>query len=183
MGHSKFGRREVIDLSIYDENGRFITKLDSLKNSYIGSKGAKGLVKVQDALVDQFLIAFIGEYEKSSLSDFQKDIHNELKKHTYIINSKSRKKCKLVATTLWRNENSEDKKIIFEIPNAVTVNNTKFYNDGTIPSPLDVTFAFYPYNDKKDIYKIHIESDSSDSEERLIEFLSELAEGNKNNRK
>ncbi|QDX94605.1 hypothetical protein EEL30_21405 [Brevibacillus laterosporus] len=168
MRHSKYGRREVIDLSIYDENGRFITKLDSLKNSYIGSKGTKGLVKVQDALVDQFLIAFIGEYEKSSLSDFQKDIHNGLKKHTYIINLKSRKKCKLVATTLWRNEDSEEKKVIFEIPNAITVNNTKFYNDGIIPSPLDVIFEFYPYNDKGHIYKIHIESDPSDSEDRFV---------------
>ncbi|AYB37667.1 hypothetical protein [Brevibacillus laterosporus] len=179
MGNSKYGRGEVIDLSIYDENGRFITKLDSLKNSYIGSKGTKGLVKVQDALVDQFLIAFIGECEKSSLSDFQKDIHNGIKKHTYVINSKSRKKCKLVATTLWCNEDGKDKKVIFEIPNAVTVNNTKFYNDGTIPSPLDVTFAFYPYNDKEDIYKIHIESDSSDSEDRFIGFLAGLAEGSK----
>lgn len=43
----KYGWREVIDLSIYNNKGSFIPKLDTLKNSYMGIKMDRELQKCQ----------------------------------------------------------------------------------------------------------------------------------------
>lgn len=170
----KYGWREVIDLSIYNDKGSFITKLDTLKNSYIGIKNGQGIVKVTDALFNQYLMAFLSKYEDNTKSDFEKDITNEPQKDTYVFNINQKRSCKLIGTTHFkRNEDHKDIKVTFEIPNAITGNSMKFSADGIEVTPFDLIFEISPFNDEGDIMKLHIEDDDNASRDarRFIDGL------------
>jgi hypothetical protein len=165
----KYGWKEVIDLSIYDENGRFVTKLDSLKNSYIGFKDGKGIVKVQDALFDLYLIAFLGKYQNDKRSDFEREIENKPSYDTYSLNINSKRKCKLIGTTSFRRETDfKDVVVKFEIPNATTKNSLHFSNENDV-TPFDIVFEFEPFNDEGDILKLHIENIDGLNADRVVE--------------
>lgn len=173
----KYGWKEVIDLSIYDENGRFVTKLDSLNNSYIGFKDGKGIVKVQDALFDEYLIAFLGKYQGDNRSDFERDIENKPSYSTYTLNAYIQRKCKLIGTTSFRREDDGENVVVkFEIPNATTKKIITFSNENIV-SPFDIVFEFEPFNNEGDILKLHIENNDETmiKTERLLKnFWNEV---------
>jgi hypothetical protein len=147
----KYGIRDVLDLTVFDESGKLVAILDSLKNSKI----CNGYVVIKDALFDEDFLKFIGREEKCN-NDYDKYLSNE--KTTIIINENIVKKCKLIGVMLWRKDsNCKDIKCKFEIPKATTVNSFELDSapDGD-PSTNDIIFKIMPYNEIGDLYKIHI---------------------------
>ena len=102
----KYGAKEVLDLYVFDENGKFITKLDSLKESaiylYEYEDGLRARLIAKDALLDIELLKFIQNTKEKNLTDFDRYLKlNEM--HTITFNAKNTyKKCKLIAKSIIR---------------------------------------------------------------------------------
>ncbi|ASA22582.1 hypothetical protein [Paenibacillus donghaensis] len=155
-----YGTREVIELLVFDENGNKVAHLDSLKQSYLKtSQGYSPYLYIKDALLNYDLLEFSHAEVKNNRSDYEKELNNEKDFKEISYNPKLVKKCKLIAKTLYRTDDTkEDKEVYFNIPNAKTNGAIDFTscNEGE-PSTFDSVFSIHSYNENGDIFKIRIE--------------------------
>lgn len=122
---NKYGAREVLELMVYDEDGNFITRLDTLRNSKItiNKLGSAALIAT-DALLNIDLIQFIHGDTFKSLTDFNKMIKCIASKTISFNVNKMTKPCKLIAKTVIRSVNDlKDIYAFYEIPYANIVSN------------------------------------------------------------
>ena len=157
----KYGAKEVLDLYVFDENGKFITKLDSLKESaiylYEYEDGLRARLIAKDALLDIELLKFIQNTKEKNLTDFDRYLKlNEM--HTITFNAKNTyKKCKLIAKSIIRRvESDTDDIYMYEIPDANIVNTFNSKQTGYEPSVYDLKVEIQPFNEAEDLFKMHL---------------------------
>lgn len=117
----KFGSLYVFNLSIFDENGKFVTTLDSLQYSRLCYTGKSCFVEVNDALMDDDFLKFMGiETVNKNISDYDKyRSGNDRYKTSVSFDNTNEIKCKLIGNGIIRDsKNGEDRGFRFEIPNA-----------------------------------------------------------------
>ncbi|WP_440109989.1 hypothetical protein [Paenibacillus sp. QZ-Y1] len=173
----KYGQRSVIDLYVFNENGKLITILDSLKESYIDPNKAYPILYAKDALLDDSLLEFFNRREIDNKTDYEKFVSNgfeEEKSIKTLVYRQNTKECKLIAkATIRDSESSSERYIYYEVPEANVSNYDSFNSSATQVSEWDLVFNIKPYNEDKDLYKIHIEQDETD---RLQEFFADTAD-------
>lgn len=157
----KFGNNDVLEVTIFDEKGTVITTLDTLKSSnlFLDNEGVFRLV-VEDALLNDAVLKFIGKHEKDSSSDFDKYLKKQKYGTTITFNRHTDKSCKLIGKGILREVDSNmDKEFLFEIPNAVTTTQFEFRKDLDVynPSTFWLGFIAKPFNDEGDSLRMHIE--------------------------
>ncbi len=144
MSENKYGAISVLDLIIYDENGKFVTKLDTLKESTISiDENGNGFLFAKDALFDMDLIDFLYNDNDNSkeLSDFEKAIKHMTNKTITFKKNTDSKKCKLIAKSILRNSYTRlDEEVIYEIPNATISKGFEHIANNEEPSPFDLRF-------------------------------------------
>jgi hypothetical protein len=154
----KFGNNEVLDLSIFTEEGNLVTKLDSLKNSsVIITETGRGYIFIKDALLDQRFLEFLGKVERNEVSDFDKQLNREAHTTTITFNKKLNKKCRLIGKGLLINpEDCSNKIFTIEVPNATTGKAFELTKEYDYSSEFDFVFTINPFNDDGDLFKLHI---------------------------
>ena len=170
FNENKFGSKEICDLLIYDENGNFVVKLDTLKNAKLSTEVCEGTLIVKDALMNIDFLKFMNNSE----SDFENCNGKNLSQNI-IFNADSRfpMDCKLIAITYLRNMDGYDYKCVYKIPKAIIKN--KFMSNmsaGGDPDTFDITFTIKPYNENNDLFEMKIE-DNTDIQ-RLENKISSL---------
>lgn len=157
----KLGYNEVLEVSVFDENGSLVTTLDTLKSSSIvlGVDGVFRLV-INDALLDDKLLKFLGKEEKDESTDFDKYLKKQKYGTTITFSQYIDKNCKLIGRGLLRNSSDmTDREFIFEIPKARTGKSFeigKDYERNTMPE-FELIFEAQPFNDQEDSFRMHIE--------------------------
>ncbi|WP_090739391.1 hypothetical protein [Paenibacillus sp. Mc5Re-14] len=150
----KYGQREIIDLTIYDELGNKVAHLDSLKESYLG----KHTVFVKDALLDLDLLKFMGKAEDKFVSDYESESSREKYDTTIVFNHNTTKPCKLIGKGVIRSqETGRDVEFMYEVPKAeISLNYTMIVESSPNVSDHDFSFDILPFNEEGDMYKLHI---------------------------
>jgi len=157
----KFGNNEVLEVTIFDEKGMVVTTLDTLKSSnlFLDKYGVFNLI-VEDALLDDKLLKFIGKHEKDNLTEFDKYLKKQKYGTTITFNRHIDKSCKVIGKGILRETDScLDKEFLFEIPNAMTTTQFEFSKDLKYhdPSTFWLGFIAKPYNEEGDLLRMHIE--------------------------
>lgn len=117
----KLTNKEVIDLMVFDINGKLVTKLDTLKDSQIfyDQHSEKYYIGVNDAVFNFDLHKFL--HEEENLSDFE--LAKKGFKKTLRIKKVKPKKCKLIGKTFGiETDQYKDTLITFEAHNAEITN-------------------------------------------------------------
>lgn len=151
-----YGVYQVLDLSVFDKEGKFITQLNSLKESNLSLDG-DGKLFVKDALLNMDFLKFMQDVKEDNITDYDRVLKlYETQTVTFNV-KKSTKECKLLALTVARTqEENKDHVFMFEIPNAEIDKRFNMNISGENPSVFDALFMFKPYNDEGDIIKMHI---------------------------
>lgn len=155
---NKYGVYKIMDLMVYDKDGSFITKLNTLKNSAISiDTNGEAYLIAKDALMDIDLLRFVYGDRYKNLSDFDSFINHITNKKITFNNKKLTKPCKLISTSVLRNAyNGKDEIAYYEIQKAEIV--SPFYygsDDGINPSIFDLHFHIEP-NANGDLLHLHI---------------------------
>lgn len=155
----KYGQRDVVDLLVFNEEGKLIAKLDSLKESNIYVGRLDSQVYVKDALLNSDILEFIGKKEKQPVrTDFENHMIKKNAGTTISFGKPNTKKCKLIAVSLLvRDDIGTSVEVTYEIPNATLNTGLNFEHSNVDPTDLDLVFNILPYNDEGDLYKMHIE--------------------------
>jgi hypothetical protein len=154
----KFGNNEVLEVEVFDETGKLVTKLNTLKDSKLVILHEKGYLFIRDALLDQKLLEYIGQVQDDENSDFEKALTKSKYSTSITFNKKLNKNCKLIGRGLLRSEKDyTDKEFLFEIPNAVTGKDFELNKHEGHVSDFDFAFTIRPYNHNGDLFKMHIE--------------------------
>jgi hypothetical protein len=158
----KFAQRSVIDLTVYDESGSLVVTLNSLKESSIILNSPTPAVYVKDALLDTYLLKFIGREERSQLTEFEKDLGTRSYQTTIVFGKPIKKKCKLIGKGTFRDSyTSRDIEFLFEIPNVELAYGYDFENNNERASEYDLNFLILPFNEEGDTVKLRINEPSS----------------------
>lgn len=153
----KFGQFQALEVAIFDEEGKVVTILDTLKNSYLSIKDNRGYLFVKDALLDKELLKFIGKTEVDNSSDFDKLLKKQKYATTITFNRSLKRRCKIIGNGLLRNSSDfKDQEFLFEIPEATFGGDLDFISDCDNVSEFDFVFKIYPFNDNGDLFKMHI---------------------------
>ncbi|PZT57335.1 hypothetical protein [Paenibacillus silvae] len=172
----KYGQRSVSDLYVFNKNGKLITVLDSLKESYIDPNNTP-ILYAKDALLDDSLLEFFNRQVNDNKTDYEKFVSGgfeEEKTFKTLVYRQTTKECKLIAKTEVRDsESGQDRYVYYEIPEASVSNYNSFNSSSTQTSEWDLVFNIKPYNEDKDLFKIHIEQDESD---RLQKFFTDAVD-------
>lgn len=153
----KFSNFNVLDVSVFDENGELITELNTLKDSQLVIQAGVGYLHIVDALLDQDLLEYIGSAEEEKMSDFEKHLLRQKFSKTITFNKNSNKKCKIIGRGFMRNaEDFKDKEYLFEIPNAEIGSGVDFTGFSEEVSVYDFVFKINPFNEEGDLFKMHI---------------------------
>lgn len=153
--------QDVIELEVFNENGEFVTKIDTVKESgLIWMEGVENsYLAIKDAIVNFKLIEQLGEVEKSETSDFDKRVNGNKNSKTVVFSQfPKNKKFSLVgrgiAYSLETAELSHDFEIV--IPNAELVNEYSFKSELGEPHMPHFVFKINPYNGNDDLFKVVI---------------------------
>lgn len=154
--------KDVLELYVFDEEGRFITKLDSLKESAIylyenNIHNMRARLIAKDALLNIDLLKFIQNVKEEDLTDFERYLKlNDI--HTITFNAKNKiKKCKLIAKGLAKRADTQNDDIYFyEIPRAFIVNSFNSETSLDKYSVYDLKVEIDPFNDAEDLFKMHL---------------------------
>lgn len=156
-----YGVNEVLDLYVFNEEGKFITQVKSLKESgiYVSDSTeseSEAILIAKDALLNIDLLKFIQGTKDDNLTDFERYAKiNEV--HTITFNAKNKgKKCKLIAKSIMRNLNQLDNEYLYEIPNAYIVNSFSSVKELDKISDFDLKIEIKPYNEEKDLFQMKI---------------------------
>jgi len=153
----KLGNFNVLDVSIFNEDGKLVTELNTLKNSKVLVRQGRGYLHIVDALLDQKLLEFIGSTEEDKASDFEKHLNMQKFSKTITFNENLNGQCKVVGKGLMRNaDDMKDVEYLFEIPNAEFGGNIDFDGDIDDLSKYDLVFKINPFNEQGDLFKMHI---------------------------
>lgn len=157
----KFGYNEVLEVTVFDDLGKLVTTLDTLKSSYLRiDAGGKASLFVEDALLDDKLLKFINKSEENTATDFDTYVKKQKYGTTITFNKSINKDCKVVGRGIMRKaDDGVDKEFIFEIPKAEI---GQGFNFGTDSSNTEISvfgYKFSPkeYNESGDLFKMHIE--------------------------
>jgi hypothetical protein len=115
--------KEICDLLIFDKNGDYITRLNTLRKSSIRTYNdngvMKGSIEIKDALFNTDLFEFIhsNSIPVSAFNYLKNNILNT--KGIKINNHILKKDCQLIAVSIWREcETQKDIPYLYLIPNA-----------------------------------------------------------------
>lgn len=150
----KFGQHGVFDLEIYDENGKFVTKLDFLNEGDIDIK--ENRIRISSQLLNTELLEFMYETEKDDRSDFDKAF-NKNNTPTILVKD-SFKKCKLIARTEIRSSSTcLDHTLVYEIPNTHIDTGLHLPHSSNRVADYFLVFHINTFDDSGHLFKIHIE--------------------------
>lgn len=151
----KYGVKEVVELFVFNEDGKLVTTLDTLRNSRIASSEDDDFIFVEDALLDIDLLRFQQNSEMDMVDDF-KTVLNQIKGVPVKVNKNNKsKKCKLIAKSALRNrETGADKYIYYEIPNAEIINSLEIDTSNCELSTFDILFKIIT-DDNGDLFTIY----------------------------
>lgn len=151
----KYGVKEVIELFVFNEDGKLVTTLNTLRNSNIISNENDDFLFVEDALLDINLLRFQQNSETSIEDDF-KTVLNQIKGVPVTVNKNNKsKKCKLIAKSIMRDRDTgSDKYIYYEIPNAEILNRFEIDTANCEPSAFDILFKITS-NEDGDLFTIY----------------------------
>ncbi|GFN32425.1 hypothetical protein [Paenibacillus xylaniclasticus] len=153
----KYGQREVLEVMVFDEDGKLITNLNSLKNSGIHLTNHP-FVLVKDALLDTNLLKFIGKVEDNKLSDYERMTGSPKYSTTITLGRKNNKKCRLIGKGYYREEHTnKDVEFMFEVPNATIRHDIELTQSNVEVAEYDILFRIEPFNNDGDVIKIHIQ--------------------------
>lgn len=156
-------QQDVLEIAIYDENGKFLNEIKfgkevELKSFQDSSNKQEGYyLYVRDAVQDMNMLELLGEKIDDNKSDFEKDSFSSPEVNTvrFSVNPKSRK-LKVVGTgidySLDTAEVEHDIKIIF--PNVeLVVSNDFVFESGQVHEPI-YEFKVLPFNENGDLYEM-----------------------------
>lgn len=154
--------RYVVEVLVFNENGQLVTKLDTLKeNSLMYSSTNKNLnyLAIKDCALDTTLLEGMGTPETTpEESDYDKLIKNSDNNFkTITFGAKEDVPCKLVCLGVMRKLNCNDTRFKIEIPKASLVNQFELRSDNEELSGFDYIFKLDQFNEKGDLFKLHIE--------------------------
>ena len=156
-----YGVNEVLDLYVFNEEGKFVTQLKSLRESGIyvydsTESESEAILIAKDALLNIDLLKFIQRIKDDNLTDFERYAKiNEV--HTITFNAKNKgKKCKLIAKSNIRDLEQKDDICLYEIPNAYIVNSFSSFKELDKVSDFDLKIEIKPYNEEKDLFQMKI---------------------------
>lgn len=151
----KYGVKEVVELFVFNEDGKLVTTLDTLRNSRIASSEDDDFIFVEDALLDIDLLRFQQNSEMDMVDDF-KTVLNQIKGVPVKVNKNNKsKKCKLIAKSALRSrETGADKYIYYEIPNAEIINSLEIDTSNCELSTFDILFKIIT-DDNGDLFTIY----------------------------
>lgn len=157
-----YGVYDVFDLSVFDNEGKFVTQLKSLKESYLKLNEEDGELFVSDALLNIDLLKFIQDSKNKELSDFDRVLKLYDTQTITFNNKKKFKECKLIAYTFLREEkDNKDHICVYEIPLAEIIKKLELGGNRTQLSVFDLVFKIKPYNEDGDLFKMHIHNFSA----------------------
>ncbi|WP_211747921.1 hypothetical protein [Paenibacillus sp. Marseille-Q4541] len=153
----KLGNREVSDIYVFDEFGNKVATLDSLKNTKLINTDYPTKLYISDALLNPDMLNFLSKKEPSQhISDYEKLLKQGVKCRTFVFN-KTKKKCKVIALTQYRDEGGFDRQVYYEFPRASVSTAIDYESNGFDHAPTDLVFEILPFNEDGDTYKLHIE--------------------------
>lgn len=149
----KVGMMDVLDVSVFDENGKLITTLDTLRESKL-SIGEQSSLFIRDALLDLELLKFVhcrDSLEKVSEYDLLESVHKPLSITFNTESFKNFKNCKLIGRCRVRNSHTnKDEMFLFKVPFARVNSPLVLEGDIERPSVFDVFFKIMP-NENGDV--------------------------------
>lgn len=148
-----FGQNEVIDLEIYNEDGKHITTMDFLKEGDINVKNAELIVYTE--VLNTELLEFMYDKEKNQLTDFEKRLNKNGLNDTLLVKS-THINCKLIASTYVRNVDGKDRKVIYEIPKAKLFTGQVFESSCIEITSHKLKFNILPFDESGHLFKIHM---------------------------
>ncbi|KOS61570.1 hypothetical protein FJQ98_15890 [Lysinibacillus agricola] len=151
----------VMDLKVFDEKGKFITKLDTAtKGELVHSDQASYFaINISDFNID--MIKAIGEVENTeSLSDFEKEL--------------APKSTKIKFKPLYRNENEKKFKLVAEgeLYNSsgdVSHDFKVIINESVLMSGLEFEFSNVDISEYTHVFAIRVDDNGNSFELELIE--------------
>jgi len=111
----KYGSKEVLDLQVFDKDGKYITKIDTAVTSkfkvyYDKTKNKRVCeILVKDALLNFDLLEFINDYKEDTKSDFQKVLSQMQTKSLSFKEKIISKECKLIAQLVMVNQETGER--------------------------------------------------------------------------
>ncbi|MEK4427670.1 hypothetical protein MHB54_00270 [Paenibacillus sp. FSL M7-0802] len=150
-----YGIRDIIELHVFDETGKFVSTITTLKKGSISV--ANRTIRVKDALLNGDMLKFLNK-SVTDVSDYDKFFSTTQNYETIVFNRKV-VNCKLIAEGFYRKqENQEDVLVQYEIPQCSIVSNYDF-NHSTVGNAddFDYVFEIKEYNGEGDLFKLHIE--------------------------
>lgn len=152
----KIALREVLDVTLFTEQGNRIANFDTLKKSNITIALYNTIMILSDALIDLDLLKLIGEEEKQALTDFDQML-NYQKFTTIALGQQRSINIKAFGKGKYRDyRTGEDHDIYFEIPKATIETDFQFMADGFEIHPNDLVIYLHPYDDQGNCMKLHI---------------------------
>lgn len=156
---------DVVEVDIFDENGKFVTKLDSLQQGdlyYENNDLYKNILGITDVAFRPELLKYIGTQVKTeSKNDFEKAIESAEDEELIFKfqNNKSNPKFKLVAhgITYDGDTNLINYKFKIIIPNAELTNGYSLKTHVAKASKFDYVFNLLPYTkDTDEVFEIRL---------------------------
>ncbi|KAF6620589.1 hypothetical protein G7L40_20705 [Paenibacillus polymyxa] len=150
-----YGIRDIIELHVFDEAGNFISTINTLKKGSISV--ANRTIRVKDALLNGDMLKFLNKSEDTK-SDYDKFFSKTQNCETIVFNRRV-VNCKLIAEGFYRKqENQKDVLVQYEMPKCSIVSaynfNHSYMGDA---DDFDYVFEIKEFNEKGDLFKLHIE--------------------------
>lgn len=89
---------DTVDLEIYNESGKMITKINHNQKAFLNLGYSQGVFGIQSALLDLDLLASFGEVESDdNYTDFERALKSDTKKIIFKKDSPHQKRYKILA--------------------------------------------------------------------------------------
>ncbi|MGG0667871.1 hypothetical protein ABE073_04995 [Lederbergia citrisecunda] len=156
---------DTINLSVFDEDGKLITKIKTAKGASLRHNDRRGdsYLIIDDVLLNLKMLEAISEKEeRKSLNDFDKVLQSSSEetvlKFKQRISDKEQPKFKLIGEgILYSPETStvsHDFKII--VQEAIYVNGLEMEFENREAFTPSYSFKLLPYNDEKDVFDLRL---------------------------
>ncbi|MGV6935844.1 hypothetical protein ACWA2B_10055 [Paenibacillus sp. CMM36] len=150
-----YGIRDIIELHVFDETGKFVSTITTLKKGSISVTNRT--IRVKDALLNGDMLKFLNKSE-NTMSDYDKFFSKTQNCETIVFNRKV-VNCKLIAEGFYRKEESQEDVVVqYEMPKCSIVSaynfNHSYIGDA---DEFDYVFEIKEFNEKGDLFKLHIE--------------------------
>lgn len=152
---------DVMDLKVFDDKGKFITKLDTATKGILvhSDQASYFAINITDFNID--MIKAIGEVNNTeTLTDFEKELTPKSTKIKFkpLYNHENVKQFKLIAEGILYNnlgDPSHDFKVVI--------------NNSVLTSGLEFEFSNVDINEYTHVFSIHVDKDGNSFELELIE--------------